>query len=351
MRYETDRLEIAPEFSHPICAGTLDSLDAHVKDVERSLMGTVTRDPLRIYWMTDGIAGFCRDGSSGCFFPGTRVLFAHGPSIAHEVVHAVLDSGGETYFVEEGMAEVFSGSGVFFDATAREGSLSDGLALSRSDYRNGALDYASAAHFVRWVQTAKGFPGMLRLAKDVGDDANGARLRRTIEDMFETSLDQVEVQYRESAPRVYRSLYDDRIPVNGGSAATRGIERELDCESPKTHGPLWDDSPGMFRTEWLEIPATNRWRLEMTSDTDDAWVVLFNPYARPHRRSVTPWMVPDPSIDPGAIRLDPGTPHTQTLSQGRYMVLFVSTDPATPSTLSLRLEPVPHSEVDTELPG
>jgi hypothetical protein len=352
VRYETDMLEIATEFDHPICAGTLESLDDHVGQVGRSLgVSAANRDPFRVYWMTDGLQEFCREDSRGCFFPGTRVLFARGSSIGHEVVHALLDSGGETFFVEEGMAEVFSGVGALHDAEATPTGLADKLSLSRADYRGRSLDYVAATHFVRWVHETRGFPAMLRLSKDISDDAGGARLRRTLEEIYEESLAAVEARYVVNAPQRYRGLYEDQLPVVDLLAARQGIERDLDCDATHTQGPLWDDRPGMFRAERLVVPRSGEVYLEATGDAPDGWIVVFDPYALPHRSAVTPWRLPEPELDAAAIRLEPGESRTQALERGTYLVVFGSDNPSRPATLGLRVLLARPPGPDTEKPN
>jgi hypothetical protein len=339
VRYETDRLEIAPEFAHPVCAGTLEGLDAHVAQVGRSLGLPAGRsDRIRVYWMNDGLDDFCREGSAGCFFPGTRVLFARGSSIGHEIVHALLDSGGETYFVEEGMAEVFSGASASSGPDQETLRLVDGLSLTRADYRSGSLDYAAATHFVRWVYETQGFPAMLRLSKEIRDDADGPRLRRTVEDIYGESIDAIEARYVAKAPELYGGLYEEAIPTIALGDAREGLAPELDCGAPDTYGPLWGDRPGMFRAERLVLPRSGPVRFEVEGEADHAWVVVFDPYARAYRPSLTPWMLPDPAIDFDALRLEPGETRIQDMPRGTYLVVFGSDDPSHPVTLDLRID-------------
>lgn len=339
VRYETDRLEIAPEFDHPICAGTLEDLDAHVGEASRSLGLPAGRiDPLRVYWMADGLSEFCREGSRGCFFPGTRVLFARGSSVGHEIVHALLDSGGETFFVEEGMAEVFSGASAAVELELDALPLLDGLSLSRADYRAGSLDYAAATHFVRWVYATKGVPAMLRLSKEIRDDADGSRLRRTVEDIYGESIDAVEARYVSKAPSVYPGLYEEKLPVIDLGEARQGLERRLDCEAPGTQGPLWDDRAGMFRAEHLVLPRSGDVRIEVSGDSADTWVLIFDPYARDYRPSLTPWRFPDPAIDRDALKLEAGVIVERHMKRGSYLVVFGSDDPSRPATPGLRIE-------------
>jgi hypothetical protein len=177
LSYTTDRLRLGAAFEEPICEGTLKAFDDHVGQPSN-------RDPIVVYWLDD-VSEYCGKNRGGCFFPGTRVLFSTGPSITHELVHAVLDSTAHTYFVEEGIAEIYSGVDVFYDPKPDDGSLASRLSLSRSAYRDGKLDYASAAHFMRYVLETEGELAM----RDLADVIAGGGSTKAITDAIEASLD------------------------------------------------------------------------------------------------------------------------------------------------------------------
>jgi hypothetical protein len=335
--YETDRLEIAPEFSHPVCAGTLASLDAHVSEVERQLGLPYRRDPVRIYWMRDSVRDFCREGVRGCFFPGTRVVFGRGPSLNHELVHAALDSGGEAFFMEEGVAEVLSGVGVYFDTDGY--GPGEGLRLSRSSYRTGSLDYAAAAHFVHWVRKTAGVPAMLRLSEEIKADVDGARMVSALEDMLGESIRDIEARYVTDAPAFYPGLYERRMSQLEVEQLEEGIARTLDCSEDDTYGPRWDDGPGMFRVEHVHLPHAGRFALHMSSSKPGAWVTLFDPRAKVRKGVVTDWMIPDPDVDTAALRLSPGEFREVELAAGTYLLMFGSDAPDEPVTINLHLYP------------
>lgn len=348
MEYETDRLQIAPEFDAPICEGTLVRLDDHIREVELGLGQIGHSEPYRLYWMRDGLDEICGPGKGGCFFPATRMMFARGGSITHEMTHAALDSEGESYFLEEGMAELLSGVGVYYDFDVDDMGPAGQLRLSRSTYRAGGFDYGAAAHFMRYLYDLRGLGGVRRLASEVEAGATPARLEDTLEQVMGKSIEDIESDYRRLAPRAYEGLSyahtkelrwaeieeDEALP--GPEALSLAVDVRLDCASPETMGPLIDEREGMYQVRRVIIPENAGAVLRVEGDPG-TWVNVFNPYAIARWGVMTDWMRPDPSIDGGGLRLEPGDVIAMDLLPGVRTVML-ATEGTEARRVSLHME-------------
>ncbi|MEM9458775.1 MAG: hypothetical protein AAGF11_31650 [Myxococcota bacterium] len=333
VQYETDRLQIAPSFDDPICEGTLLTLDEHLQEVKRGLGEVGPRDPFRLYWLRDDIEDYCGDARDGCFFPATRLMFARGRSITHEMTHAVLDSEGESYFLEEGMAELLSGVGVYYDVSDDLTGPGERLRLSRSRYRAGELDYDAAAHFMRYIYDHRGVDGVRRLASEVERGASPEALEQTLEQVMGKDIDEVEADYRRDSHPIYEGLSYGRVgsmnlqeidedPERRGPEWLHlSVEAELDCLAEDTMGPLPSERAGMYQVRRVFIPENRGARLRVEGDPG-TWVEIFNPYARAHRGVMTDWMFPDSGLDRGAIRLGPQQQVEVALSPGTRAIML-----------------------------
>lgn len=358
--YETDRLQIAPEFDAPICEGTLLTLDNHLEDVEIGLGRVGRDDPYRLYWMRDGIAEICGEGRGGCFFPSTRMMFAKGPSITHEMTHAVLDSEGESFFLEEGMAELLSGVGVYYDASDDDQGPAARLRLSRSSYRAGGFDYAAAAHFMRWIYHHRGVAGVRRLAIEVEGGANPGQLENALEQVMGRSVEDIEREYRTAARRTYEGLVYKRIPILpikeieedpeffGPESMTMSVSVDLDCASIDTMGPLADEREGMYQIRRVDVPENSGAILRVEGEPG-TWVEVFDPYAARRLGIMTDWMLPNSEVDENAITLRPGDEVEVDMHSGVWAVMLGSDD-VRPGRVSLHVEmaaPLPPPDPET----
>ena len=359
VQYETERLQIAPEFDARICEGTLEALDEHLREVEGGLGQIGRTEPYRLYWMREGLDDVCGEGKGGCFFPATRMMFARGGSITHEMTHAALDSEGESYFLEEGMAELLSGVGVYYEPGEHHEGPAHQLRLSRSAYRAGRFDYSAAAHFMRWVYDARGLDGVRRLASEVEAGASPERLEDTLEEVMGADVDDIEAAYRLHAPRAFEGLGYARTPAlrlasidedpawPGPELWVLDVEARLDCAAPDTLGPRLDEAEGMYQVFRLDVPENAGAVLRVEGDAG-AWVDVMNPYARTRFGVMTDWMRPDPAIDEGALRLEPGDEVAMELRPGVRAVILAADDTAS-RRISLHVELEPPPPPDTRL--
>jgi hypothetical protein len=355
--YETERLQIAPEFDAPICEGTLAALDGHLEEVEDGLGQIGREEPYRLYWMRDGLDDVCGEGKGGCFFPATRMMFARGGSITHEMTHAALDSEGESYFLEEGMAELLSGVGVYYEMDEHEARPAQQLRLSRSAYRAGRFDYSAAAHFMRWIYDARGRHGVRGLATEVEAGATPERLEATLVQVMGASIEDIEADYRLHAPRAYEGLgyartaalrfeargEDETRP--GQPALVLDVEARLDCAEPETMGPLIDEHEGMYQVWRVDVPDNAGAVLSVEGDAG-TWVDIVDPYARARFGTMPDWMRPDPELDEGALRLEPGDVVTMPLHAGVRAVIL-SAEGTTSRRVALHVELTPPAPPET----
>jgi hypothetical protein len=288
-------------------------------------------------------------------------MFAHGGSITHEMTHAALDSEGESYFLEEGMAELLSGVGVWYDVAEHAASPAQQLRLSRSAYRAGHFDYSAAAHFMRWVYAARGMGGVQRLAAEVEAGASPERLEATLVAVMGESIEDIEANYRLHAPRAYEGFGYERTLAQRFEAhedeASPGAERwvldveaDLDCNAPDTMGPLLEEREGMYAVRRVDVPDNAAAVISVDGDVG-AWVDIMNPYARTRFGTMTDWMHPDPALDEGALRLEPGDVVTMALRPGVRAVIL-SAEGTTSRRVALHIELTPPAPPETRLdPG
>jgi len=340
VEYTTPRLELATGFDAPVCEGTLDSLDAHLERVEQTLGLGLGSEPIRMYWLSESeTEDVCGGGNGGCFFPATRVVFGQGSSLTHELVHAALDTRGESSFLEEGMAEMLSGVGAYYDPRTAEASIAEHISVSRSEYRDGGVDYAAAGHFVRWVFEQGGTPALVSLAEELDRDASMGEISKALQETMSDSMDGISERYRNDAPTYYRGLDQSGVKRLWWKALAEGVEIELDCDDVETRGPLRDDEPGQYRVFWVKMP-TDGLATVHVSGAPDAFVELIDPRARLRRGLVQDWTQPDPRFDPGAHEVEVGPSQPLAVRKGEYLVV-VGTRSIGPAVITLGLTPPP----------
>lgn len=251
--YETEHFEVAPDFEHPICAGTLAHFEAHLGFVESELARSIPfGERIRFYWITEDIDSWCSRRAAGCYYPGTRVIVGNGASVHHEIVHAVLNAEAQTnYFLEEAIAELYSGVGAYqydgFEGRPTPGEL---LWLSPYDYQFGDLDYAVAGHFMAYIEARFGTSSTRALANVVVTAAGPAELEQAFERFTGVSFDQLEQDYEYSANSYYRGLRELEVEEIRDD---RWLDVSLHCDSAQTFGPLPDAGPGMYRSMRLVL--------------------------------------------------------------------------------------------------
>jgi hypothetical protein len=266
--YETEHFEIAPDFDHPICQGTLTHFEEHLSFVESSLARSVPfGERIRFYWITEDLDSWCSSRAVGCYYPGTRVIVGTGESASHEIVHAVLNADARTnYFLEEALAEVFSGVGAYHrDELDERPSPSELLWLSPTDYRFGELDYAVASHFMAYIYQDYGSGSTRGIANVVVTGAGPPELEEVFARFTNRDFDFIEADYKAHASTYYAGLHDKHITEIEDRA---WIDVSLRCDEDATFGPLPDTSPGMYRSLRLELPDPQLIEFELDAPAD-----------------------------------------------------------------------------------
>lgn len=266
--YRTEHFEIAPDFDHPICAGTLAHFEDHLSFVESALARSVPYgERIRFYWITDDLDSWCNSRALGCYYPGTRVIIGRGESASHEIVHAVLNADAQTnYFLEEALAEVFSGVGAYHPAAlADRPSPGELLWLSPTDYYFGELDYVVASHFMAYIYKEFGNGTTRGISEVVAAGAGPPELEQVFERYTGVDFDFIEADYAARARNFYPGLHDNDVSE---ISDRHFIDVSLRCDEVGTFGPLPDASPGMYRTLRLELDAPQQVEFDLRGPAD-----------------------------------------------------------------------------------
>lgn len=271
--YQTEHFDVAPDFDHPICAGTLQRFEDHLEFVESALSRPVPHgERIRFYWITGDLDSWCSDRAIGCYYPGNRVIIGTSASAPHEIVHAVLNAEAQTnLFLEEALAELYSGVGAYRPRAARtSGPTPDELMwLSLSDYRFGELDYGVAKHFAAYMHAGFGQGTIRELASVVVTGAGPPELERAFELRTTLEFGELEQRYVDEAQAYYPGLRDKVVTRLDGKS--KWIDASLRCDETTTLGPLWDGRPGMYRTFRLELGVDSVVSVRLVAD-DDTWL-------------------------------------------------------------------------------
>ena len=266
--YETEHFEVAPDFDHPVCAGTLAHFEDQLTFAEAALSRTVPHGQrIRFYWITGELNAWCSSRAIGCYYPGTRVIIGTGESASHEIIHAVLNAEGQTnLFLEEALAELYSGVGVSHRAdSGNHRDPSEMLWLSPAEYRFGVLDYEVASHFMAYVHTEYGAGAIRRLADVVVTGAGPPELEQAFERFTTLDFASFEAKYKQESRTYYPGLRDADIAEITNE---RWRDVSLRCGADTTFGPLPDASPGMYRSLRLELDEPGFVEVELRAPED-----------------------------------------------------------------------------------
>ncbi|MCA9686270.1 MAG: hypothetical protein KC457_29145, partial [Myxococcales bacterium] len=206
---------------------------------------------IRFYWITEGVDSWCSERALGCYYPGTRVIIGNAASADHEIVHAVLNADAQTnLFLEEGLAELYSGVGSRRPASNGSLAPSELLWISASDYRFGELDYAVAQHFLTYIHKSAG-PGVVRaLAEVVVTGAGPASLEQAVERFTTVDYDTLEEQYVAQNALYYPGLREGAVAAIEDD---EWVDVSLRCDEDSTLGPLPQAEPGMYQVRRLVL--------------------------------------------------------------------------------------------------
>jgi|GEM_PF-1837080 len=335
VQYHREGFDLAVEFDHPVCEGTLLAMEERVAIVERET--DMDHDTfMTIYWLSGNLDRVCPRDVSGCFIPGTQVVASTGRSLHHEIVHAVLNTRGSNPFTEEGMAEVLSGVAAFQDVDERAHPL-EALSLTSKDAREGSVDYHRAAHFMHFVRAEAGEEAMAALADAVDRGDGPGRIVSVLEQQLGRAAPEIEDAYAK-APRFYPSGRAEETPGLSLFDFTAGINVSLNCHHEATFGPISEDAGGMYHLLRIEGDAPIRGTLFFNADRG-VRASLFRE-VDPDGEWVQDWWHPAPGLDDERIDLRGGERAFVSLDPADHWLLMVrSGDADRPKGASLRLRP------------
>lgn len=322
--YETERFEVAPDFDYPICAGTLAHLEDHLDFVEASLSKTVPYgERIRFYWITEDVDSWCSERALGCYYPGTRVIIGNAASADHEIVHAVLNADAQTnLFLEEGLAELYSGVGSRRPASTGSLAPSELLWISASDYRFGELDYAVAQHFLTYMHKSAG-PGVVRaLSEVVVTGAGPPALEQAVERFAAVDYDTLEEQYLAFNALYYPGLREDAVTALEGDD---WVDVSLRCDEDSTLGPLPETAPGMYQVRRLVLPERGAVDFELVGP-EDVHLLVIDVRAERNRGRVLDFFWPRPAGIVEHPELRGGERRTLQLLPGTFLLYVFRED-------------------------
>ncbi len=333
VQYHRDGFDLAVEFEHPVCEGTLHGMERRAQAVARET-GVAQSDTMTIYWLAGELERICPRPTSGCFIPGTKIIAATGPSLHHEIVHAVLNTRGSVPYAEEGLAEVLSGQAVYYNPDFNDRPLRD-LGQTRRDAREGGIDYVRAAHFMHFVRREVGEDGVRELAAAMDGGDAPRRFVDILERHFEMSAPDIERAYARSDSFYPSVRFEEADPITAFDLSS-GVNLSLDCASKFTMGPPSAESAGMFRLRRIEGDERIEGTLAFEGE-GSVRAVLFRA-VDPRGRWVQDWWRPVPKRDEKRIELRPGDRVSVDLDlREGWMVLVRSADPSEPLLAGLQV--------------
>jgi hypothetical protein len=283
IRYETEHLRVGTYFDEEVCAGSLAELDAHAVYVGDEL-GIELGDPIEVYWLEVGQeppSSLCPSGAASCFQDG-RVITTW-PAARHELVHAVVHElvgfTSPDEFFGEGVAEGFTGLRSEF------GAQSPSLAVGAVD--SSEVDFASAAHFMRWLHAEHGTDDLHDLLKRSAIYRGPRHAERIFERTYGIPLVEAEEEYWATAPELVPGDTFCDFPTLGEAAPGVQATIRLDCAEEHTRGVQWlertytidVDVPGVYVFELEEPAELIPWfcHTEPIESGDGDWPVVLPP--------------------------------------------------------------------------
>ncbi|MDC0670755.1 hypothetical protein [Nannocystis radixulma] len=242
---ELDGLDVVPEFSQPICGGTLDKMQQRL-DWLVQVTGVPRADrPIRFYWTPHDSGGGCGEGST-CVDRRGRV-YSTLELFSHELVHAHLHRYEEIRpWLNEGLAFMLEDNA--WPAPATLLSPSELLAVERPE----DLDYLAAGSFVRFLREEYGMERLMRLYA-LSEDTTYAQARAVFEAALGNTFEEVSARYAELQPTAPVGSPDCDYPmmVRDGDGWRRRFR--ADCDDPDSIGPYFGLTPGL--APYLEAAA------------------------------------------------------------------------------------------------
>ena len=246
---------------HEICAGTIAQLDRYVERVAEFL-GMSLPPEFRVPIHT----GRHRRCKSACYVPEEDAIYLAGLDttgrvipdgvIRHELAHAVFERllGHGSPFFNEGLAESLTK----IARTAPRPGQPVGDMLDRPAVD---VDYAEAAHFVRFLIDTRGIERFIRLYRAVKEGDSRSRVVARFADVYGEDFSKIEKEYVAGAPRCgYQLDVCDALEVEPAGSEW-SVALAASCLDPEFFGA----DGGAFGTEMsIRFEFSGRYRFRMT---------------------------------------------------------------------------------------
>jgi hypothetical protein len=239
VRYATERVELAPYFDAPVCAGTLADLERFVGELEQRT--TLSRnDPIRFYWGAEGIIDECPfEAAAGCSLPESGEVFGKLHAAPHEFAHAIGGVLGQTtLLLEEGFAIAASGDCIGGPTDLAPREFVDG-SLSQLEFGKRGGESVGAS-FTNYLMERFGREPFHELRANVPPDASLSRFERAVADIYGIPLSELESDWFRSAPSETCGPawpFDEADPY-AYMFAPLTLSAHLQCDEQATKGPM-----------------------------------------------------------------------------------------------------------------
>jgi len=236
-KLELDGLDVIPEFSAPICGGTLGKIEQRL-DWLVQVTGVPRADrPIEFYWTRHDDGKGCGKGST-CVDRRGRI-YSTLETFSHELVHGHLHRFEELRpWLNEGLAFMLEDNAWAAPETLL--SPSSLMAVERST----DLDYLAAANFVAFLREQYGMERLMRLYA-LSEDTTYAEAKAAFKPALGDSFDEVSARY--AGLQVSRPVgspdCDDPMMRREGDAWRRRFRG--DCHDPDSIGPYFGLLPGL----------------------------------------------------------------------------------------------------------
>lgn len=317
VRYETRYVDIAPLFSEPICKGTLDMVDFHVKYVADAMGIDLESRPQRL-WMFlaqsgTGVPDVWCMATSNCYSPIADASFTYLHAAPHELVHAITIGARGSSFWNENIAEAYMGRYTIYEPLWRGGP-----EWPPAFHRNG--------HFARWLIDWRDGPSFMDLFDETVHGSQTA-VEAAFRAVYGANLPEVLDEYAASTPLVYPDHLQCYVPQGTTEVAWNGdwweLEVGLDCTQPNT---FTSDEAISRMSARIPLSISRPGKYRFVADNPDAEIAIQICIDEPWFESFDPskWpKISDPIL---------GAP---TLPAGRYL-LEISVPLGDPITVRLQ---------------
>ncbi|MCY1055979.1 hypothetical protein [Nannocystis sp. SCPEA4] len=235
-KIELDGLTVIPEFSEPICGGTLEKMERRL-DWLVEVTGVPRADrPIKLYWTRHIDTEKCGQRSS-CTDRRGRI-YSTLEGFTHELVHGHLNRFEyQRPWLAEGLAFMLE-DGINSPPSAFA-SPAELLAVQRA----GELDYFAAGNFVRVLRETYGMERLMRLYA-LSEDTTHAEAKRAFASALGESFDEVSESYATpyTVWRIGSPDCDYPEMERDGDTWRRRFHGE--CDDPDSIGPYFGPWPG-----------------------------------------------------------------------------------------------------------